>query len=330
TDETRQSTVERSAGPSESAGRVVRQPRLGHVRLPGGRVEPLDADLVIGRQPAHAPLEARQRAVVAGEHDRTVSRRHIELRTNGWDVTALVSGHNTRLERQSVISALPPGSEVQLLLDDTLLFGVDTWLRYVFSGHSGDSAALDASARGRAGSTGQAEALQHGGAAAGSDGKSDAEPSPGTRPCGGCEHPNALSATVCRRCERALDVTAGTVARAGLPSLGTIRFSDGTAETLDADLVIGRGRGGGHLEAQQRAVEYGSDDRTISRRHIELSVNGWEVTARCLGNRILLECSTDAGSRILSAGETAPLRPGDILHFGASSWLRYDTGVPSG
>ena len=41
------------------------------IRLSGGRVESLDADLVIGRNPAREKLEPHQRAVVHGEGDRT-------------------------------------------------------------------------------------------------------------------------------------------------------------------------------------------------------------------------------------------------------------------
>ena len=272
-----------SSGDGPQTGR---KPRFGAVRLPDGRLEPLDADLVIGRNPAHTPLEDRQRAVVAGEHDRTVSRRHIELRPNNSNVTALVSGNHTRLERQGAVSALAPSSAVELLLGDVLYFGADTWLQYSSSDQSGDSPSQDAPVRDQTKSTSQ----------------------------------TGSSSQIEARQQRDAPVR--------LPSLGTVYFSDGTAEALDADLVIGRRPDRDPLEEHQRAVECGSTDRAVSRRHIELRLNGWEVTAHCRGNKVWIERTKDADSRIVATGEAAPLRQGDILHFGTSSWLRYESGAP--
>ena len=99
--------------------RSLSQPELGTVRLSGGQVESLDQDLVIGRHPTAEPLEPHQRAVTIGEGDRTISRRHIELRLNGWDLTAKGLGRNTRLEHRGTISRVDPGAVVDLMLGDT-------------------------------------------------------------------------------------------------------------------------------------------------------------------------------------------------------------------
>ena len=139
---------------STSVARRVPQPELGTIRLTGGRVENLDTDLVIGRNPTREPLGPHQRAVVHGEDDRTVSRRHILLTLDGWEVTALSLGRDTRLRRRSgAVSDLAVGASVRLEPGDTLHYGDNLSLQYVPSAAAtaGSSSAGDrrAGSRGR-------------------------------------------------------------------------------------------------------------------------------------------------------------------------------------
>ena len=139
---------------STSVARRVPQPPLGTIRLTGGRVETLDADLVIGRNPTREPLGPHQRAVVHGEGDRTVSRRHIVLTLDGWEVTALSLGRDTRLRRRSgAVSDLAVGASVRLEPGDTLHYGDNLSLQYAPSAAAaaGGSSAGDrrAGSRGR-------------------------------------------------------------------------------------------------------------------------------------------------------------------------------------
>ena len=111
----------------------VPQPALGAIHLSGDRVETLDADLVIGRNPARKPLAPHQRAVVHGEGDRSVSRRHIELKLDGWDVIAvnLKEGWGTTVEsRRGGHVPLLPGEPHKLESGDTVQYG-GAWFRYV-------------------------------------------------------------------------------------------------------------------------------------------------------------------------------------------------------
>ena len=48
--------------------------------LSNGIRKALDANLIIGRNPAHQPIEPHQRAVTHGEDDRAISRRHVEYK----------------------------------------------------------------------------------------------------------------------------------------------------------------------------------------------------------------------------------------------------------
>ena len=117
---------------SNSSTRRVPQPVLGVIHLSGGLHEPLDTDLLIGRNPAHQALGPHQRAVVHGEGDRSVSRRHIELHLEGWNVMAtnFKKGASTTVEsRDGVCAKLLPGTPRQLSPGDTIHLGA-AWLRF--------------------------------------------------------------------------------------------------------------------------------------------------------------------------------------------------------
>ena len=140
---------------STSVARRVPQPPLGTIRLTGGRVETLDADLVIGRNPTREPLGPHQRAVVHGEDDRTVSRRHIMLTLDGWEVSALSLGRDTRLRRRSAaVSDLALGASVRLEPGDTLHYGDNLSLQYAPSAAATAAGSSSAGDR-RAGSRGR-------------------------------------------------------------------------------------------------------------------------------------------------------------------------------
>ena len=112
--------------------RPVEQPALGIIHLSGGRVEPLDADLLIGRNPARFGVQPHEREVVLGIGDQSVSRLHIALILDGWTVKAInhKQGPGTTVETrfggsEGLLAATP-----RLLNDgDTIHFGT-VWLRY--------------------------------------------------------------------------------------------------------------------------------------------------------------------------------------------------------
>ena len=123
-----------SASIAQAGGeiRVVAQPTLGILHLSGGRVESLDMDLLIGRNPAREQLEPHQRAVVHGQGDRSVSRRHIDLRLDGWQVVVTnLKGdeHTTRESRHGDETALRLGASQSLEVGDTVRYG-GSWFRY--------------------------------------------------------------------------------------------------------------------------------------------------------------------------------------------------------
>ena len=112
--------------------REVPQPVLGVIHLSGGREELLDMDLVIGRNPASGPLDRYQRAVVHATDDRSVSRRHVELRLDQWKVMVINLKHGAttvRQDRDGSLVELVPGIPQRLWPGDTIHYG-GAWLHY--------------------------------------------------------------------------------------------------------------------------------------------------------------------------------------------------------
>ena len=117
---------------ANSEVRSVEQPALGTIRLSDERDELLDADLLIGRNPARFGIQSHQREVVHGIGDQSVSRLHIELILDGWTVKAVnhKQGRGTTVETLLGGSErLPAGTPRQLDNGDTIHFGT-VWLRY--------------------------------------------------------------------------------------------------------------------------------------------------------------------------------------------------------
>jgi len=117
---------------ANSEVRSVKQPALGAIHLSDERVELLDSDLLVGRNPARFGLQPHQREVVHGIGDQSVSRLHIELILDGWTVKAI----NHKQGPGTTIESLLGGAETltaetprQLDDGDTIHFGT-VWLRY--------------------------------------------------------------------------------------------------------------------------------------------------------------------------------------------------------
>jgi len=111
---------------------AVSQPALGVIHLSDGRIESLDADLLIGRNPDRYSLESHQRAVVHGAGDQSISRRHLELRRDGWHLMVLClkqpsgSAVQGRLGGRAVLEF---GIPHQLNDGDIVHYG-SAWFRY--------------------------------------------------------------------------------------------------------------------------------------------------------------------------------------------------------
>ena len=142
--------------------------------------------------------------------------------------------------------------------------------------------------------------------------------------CLECENPNPPPAVRCRYCAARLASTDTDIREVPQPVLGVIHLSGGREELLDADLLIGRNPGYLPLDRYQRAVKHAEEDRSVSRRHIELKLDQWKVMATNLtdGARTTLE-SRDGRRTKLLPRSPQQLRSGDTVHYG-SAWLRFE------
>ena len=110
-----------------------------------------------------------------------------------------------------------------------------------------------------------------------------------------------------------------------LAASGCVVLSDGRVEQLDASLIIGRNPEREPLEPHERAVVHGVGDRTVSRRHLEVSVDAGRLLARVLGRSVVAE--RPGGSiQKLTTGQRWLLEAGDKVHFGLNCWLSYNDG----
>ena len=88
--------------------RRVDRPTLGGLRLPTGEVVPLDRGVVLGRKPAPADGSSDWPHLVHLPRDHSfVSRQHLEIELDGWDVVA------RDLDSRGGTTIAPPGREPQ-------------------------------------------------------------------------------------------------------------------------------------------------------------------------------------------------------------------------
>jgi hypothetical protein len=91
--------------------RRVERPSLGGLRLPTGEVVPLDRGVILGRKPAPAPGSTDWPHLVHLPKDHSfVSRRHLQIELDGWDVVA------RDLDSRGGTTIAPPGREPQRML----------------------------------------------------------------------------------------------------------------------------------------------------------------------------------------------------------------------
>ncbi|MFI6925332.1 protein kinase [Nonomuraea spiralis] len=111
------------------------RPPLGTLVLDDGTSFPLDATYLIGRAPETAPEVAagEARPVTVTDQEGTVSRRHLRVKPDGWDVNVidLGSAHGThvRFPDEAAAKEIPPNEPVTLRPGSTVTLGRSRRLR---------------------------------------------------------------------------------------------------------------------------------------------------------------------------------------------------------
>ena len=317
-------TVCRGCGVSLSKGnsgrRTVPQPALGIIYLSGGGREVVDTSLIIGRNPRHGVIEDYQRGVFLGTDDRTVSRRQVELKLEGWRpiVINIAKKAPSTIESQTgEVFILAAGDSRSLNDGDTVRFST-VWFRY----HASTTVATK-------------EVTNSGEASGPSDivpgatlGEVCDEELPRERMvealvCLGCDSPSPPSSEVCRGCGVNLSEVNSERRMVPQPVVGVIRLSGGGLEVLDTDLIIGRNPTYETIEPHQRPIVHGTNDRSVSRRHIKVLRDGWRVIVinfnKGRGTKVK---TTDGEQLILPQGIPHEINDGDSIFFG-SVWFQY-------
>ena len=129
--------------------------------------------------------------------------------------------------------------------------------------------------------------------------------------CLECEALNPPMTARCRNCISLLSGINSEIRSVAQPALGVIHLSDDRIEPVDADLLIGRNPGRFGVRTHERPVAHGIGDRSVSRLHLELKLDGWSVTATNLKKGTGTEIETRLGGRArLPTGVPHPLSDG--------------------
>lgn len=149
--------------------------------------------------------------------------------------------------------------------------------------------------------------------------------------CFECRSPNPPMTARCRGCQAFLTEDNSDIQAVAQPALGAIHLSDGRAEPLDADLLVGRNPDRYGVEPHdRRAVVHGVGDQSISRRHLEVRRDGWHVVVLALKEPSGTSVQGRLGGRTaLQFGVPHELSDGDTVHFGGA-WFRYDQNAVIG
>lgn len=115
--------------------RQVRRPILGRMRISSGGVVDLDRSLIVGRQPSVSRVhgDGMPQLVQVGSRAGDISRSHVEIRLEGWDVILvdLKATNGTVLVREGQSPRrLGQGEQAMLLDGDIAELGEDVSLRF--------------------------------------------------------------------------------------------------------------------------------------------------------------------------------------------------------
>ncbi|WP_058233734.1 FHA domain-containing protein [Devriesea agamarum] len=139
--------------------------------------------------------------------------------------------------------------------------------------------------------------------------------------CSG-QHINPPDIRRCRVCGEHLNTTASKMPR---PRLGTVEISDGTVVELDRTVIIGRKPRAPSDAAGEvpRIVTVPSPSHDISRNHLEIRLEGWNVIGRDMGsmNGTVITRPGQPPMR-LRAHDGVLLRSGDVIEIGDGLTLR--------
>jgi hypothetical protein len=130
-------------------------------------------------------------------------------------------------------------------------------------------------------------------------------------------HANAENATMCRVCGSPIAPQGPRMLPR--PALAILRASDGTATAVDRTVLVGRAPSGDRSGAPSpRLMTVPSPGQDISRTHVEISPDGWQIAVTDLQstNGTVLIPPGGGDRHQLPAGEKVTVPLGSVLELG--------------
>ncbi|GAA2394914.1 hypothetical protein Cme02nite_54950 [Catellatospora methionotrophica] len=141
----------------------------------------------------------------------------------------------------------------------------------------------------------------------------------------GLSHLNPPSAMHCRICGGA--IASQTPQSRPRPRLGVLRLSTGEVVSLDRGVIVGRAPGAPDdfgPEAPYR-IQLPSPDASISRRHVEVVLQGWTVTVVDLQSTNGTQLAAPGGvAEQLPPGGRRTIDDGWRVNLDAATWFQYE------
>ena len=138
-------------------------------------------------------------------------------------------------------------------------------------------------------------------------------------------HLNPTTATTCRICAGGVAVQAPVVV--SRPTLGVLRLSDGEVIQLDRGVILGRAPGTpeGNDRDRPHHVKLPSPDNDISRKHVEVRLDGWQVTVVDLNSRNgTIVTPPDGVPETLAPGGSRVIEPGSVVSLTGTTSFRFE------
>jgi pSer/pThr/pTyr-binding forkhead associated (FHA) protein len=110
------------------------------------------------------------------------------------------------------------------------------------------------------------------------------------------------------------------------PALGRIRVSDGSEAVLDRTVIIGRAPTAVRFprEDPPHLLRVVSPHQDISRTHVEVRVEGWDVLVVDVSSNGTWLVRPEAEPLLLQTGDPVPMPPGSLLDLGDGVTVIYE------
>jgi hypothetical protein len=139
-------------------------------------------------------------------------------------------------------------------------------------------------------------------------------------------HPNPPTSALCRICGR--EVPEQQAYETPRPPLGVLRLSTGDVVSLDRGVIMGRAPQappGLPPELQPHVVRIASPQRDLSRNHVQVVVEGWQVILRDLDTTNGTTVTPPRGTTTrLRAGDPMVLDPGTVVSLAGEVSFTYE------